>query len=159
MNFKNIIALADEAPWCGTRVPHGLPRPIPHPPGGDPYMDPLPQPWRVNETEAVFWQSVRLFQAGQRLSQAAGAGGETGGRMMSAATVLFDEYCGSVPLSDLLAWLNHRPPPPPPWLDVIMTAAVNVELSAKLGGDFGKQLGAAAAGLIATNLPEQQRAR
>src|SRR2546425_1022592 len=76
-----------------------------------------PLPRRGGMLSAVAFQRVRLSQTGRELERQGRAPAETGQQLMSYASGVYDEICGSVPISVLIAWLlPHKPPPPPPWL-------------------------------------------
>jgi len=156
MSLRKLVAFADEGPECGTKPP-GYHPPRPHLEIAlSRATEPDPSPWRVDERQAIFWQSIQLHQVGQRLEQVKGNVGEVGGQVTASAESLFEGWCGSVPWSVLLQWLLHHPPPPPPWLHQILSASVTLELATKAGGDFGKSLAGAASALIAANLPQRQ---
>ncbi|GGF09811.1 hypothetical protein GCM10011611_14160 [Aliidongia dinghuensis] len=53
--------------------------------------------------------AIRLHQIGAAVT------GPMAEAFSSGAEMLFDDTCGSVPLSELIWILLHRPPPPPPW--------------------------------------------
>ena len=55
--------------------------------------------------------AIALHRLGQRA--------DLGERITGAAQQIFDDTCGSVPISVLISILLHRPPPPPPWLQQI----------------------------------------
>jgi hypothetical protein len=164
MSLKQLVALANEIPYCGTRPPghprhwppgqelarHGMTTPVPFSAKDEPY----PSPWSI-ELSTSFWSAIMLYQVGERLEQIKGAPGELGGQVIGAATALFEDQCGAVPLSVLIQQLLHPPPPRPPWLETVTVATASVELGAQMGGDFGKQLAGAAATLIKTNLPQR----
>lgn len=51
----------------------------------------------------------------------------------AVAGVLFDDYCGTVPLSEIIRrLLNRPPPPPPPWFDKLASAAMLAQLATNL---------------------------
>jgi hypothetical protein len=77
----------------------------------------LPDPWRLGVLEVGLYGAITLYQLGQRLS------GSVGEEIRSAASVVFDDTCGTIPLSELIWILLHRPPPPPPpWLSQLSFA-------------------------------------
>ena len=164
MFLKQLVALADETPYCGTRPPG---RPRRGPPVHDlarqamttpvPFTaknEPDPSPWSI-QLSASFWSSILLYQVGERLEQIKGAPGEIGAQVVGAANALFEDECGSVPIAVLIQQLLHPPHPRPPWLETITVATTNVELGAQMGGEFGKQLAGAAATLIKATLPQR----
>ncbi len=63
---------------------------------------------------------------------------------------MFDDWCGSVPLSVLIAWLlQHNPPPPPPsWLEDISQVVMQLNLSTRMEGSVGGAVQHAALGLL-----------
>ena len=145
MSLETLISIAEDGPWCGTRPPG---RPRPHPvlqqrretaraeqaaeavrgprpepwwvlgPQPDPWrFGPSPDPWVLGAVEIGLYGAISLHQAARLVSGPATEG------LRSAAAVLFDDTCGSVPLSELIWLLLHRPPPPPPqWLNVLTFA-------------------------------------
>lgn len=164
MFLKQLVVLADEIPYCGTRPPS---RPRRWPPvqdlarqamttpvGFGPKDEPDPSPWSI-ELRSPFWSAILLFQAGERLEQLKGAPAEIGAQVVGAANALFEDQCGSVPLSVLIQQLLHPPPPRPPWLETIIVATTNVELGVQMAGEFGKQLAGVAATLIRATLPQR----
>jgi hypothetical protein len=156
MSLKKLASLAEDGPWCKVRTP-GI-----HPPRLFPELavlpsaGPSPDPWRLDERFAIFWDAIQLRLVGQRLEQFKGGLGEIGGQVNASADAFFDEGCGSVPWSVLLQWLLHHPPPPPPWVAQIQAAAVTLELATKAGGDAGKAMAGAASALITSSLPQRQ---
>jgi hypothetical protein len=163
--LKQLVAFADEIPYCGTRPP-GSPRRSPpvHAlarqavTGAVPFTgknEPDPSPWSV-ELNASFWSAIMLCQVGERLEQLKGAPAELGGQVVGAANSLFEDQCGSVPIAVLIQQLLHPPHPRPPWLETITVATTNVELGVQMGGEFGKQLAGAAGVLIKATLPQRQ---
>jgi hypothetical protein len=153
--LARLVAFVDDSPVCGTKPP-GHP---PHPPhiiealvrrGVEQVAlnpQPLP-PGPPPELAAYLWQSVRLYQLGE-IASAAKVTGNLGEALTTEATRIFDDTCGSVPISVLIQWLlHHPPPPPPPWLDVISQAVGTVLVANKLSGDLAKQLHGAAVSVI-----------
>lgn len=135
MRLETLIAIAENGPWCGTRPPG---RPRLHPsleaawdnlgsrpesprhqanlPGQE-VFGPEPDPWRLGTIEVGLYGAITLYQTGSRLS------GAVAEDLCSAALVLFDETCGSMPPSELIWLLLHRAPPlPPPWLRTLTFA-------------------------------------
>ena len=117
MSFKTLISIAEDGPWCGTRPPGPY-----HPPRFGAELasllqsaDPQPQPWAVARVEVGLYAAISLYQLGKTV---AGPAGEAFG---SAADSLFDDTCGSVPLS-VLIWLLLHQPPPPSWLQQVTFA-------------------------------------
>lgn len=164
MILKQLVALANETPYCGTRPPgrprrwppvqelahQGMTTPVPF----TAKDEPDPSPWSI-ELSASFWSAILLYQAGERLEQIKGAPAELGTQVIGAATSLFEDQCGSVPIAVLIQQLLHPPHPRPPWLETVIVATTNVELGVQMGGEFGKQLAGAAATLIRTTLPQR----
>jgi hypothetical protein len=161
MSLAKVVALVDEAPWCGTKPP-GF-----HPPrqlaiaGLQPFNrtesevalnpQPLP-PGGVSDAEAYLWQAVRLYQYGQLLT-AAEVEGSLAKDLTQTATVIYDDGCGSVPLSVIINWiLYHVPPPPPPWLEVISQAVSNILVAQQIKGEFGQQLRSGSMAVIQAQL-------
>jgi hypothetical protein len=110
------------------------------------------------ETRAVFWQSIRLAQAAERLKEVASsneAALQLSGKISGAAEQLFDDWCPSVPRSVLLWWLIHNPPPPPPWENRIINAVDNYEVGIRMGGEIGSRIQDTAASIIRETLPAQ----
>jgi hypothetical protein len=163
MSLKQLVALANEIPYCGTRPPG---RPRHSPPVADivrevgpahahgTAKEPDPSPWSIHLSTS-FWSTIMLYQAGERLEQVRGGPAELGLQVITAANALFEEECGSVPISVLIQQLLHPPHPRPPWLETITVATTNVELGVHMGGEFGKQLAGAAATLIRATLPQR----
>jgi hypothetical protein len=152
--LAKLVSFVDDGPWCGTKPPGHPPRPghlesflrrsvdqvalnpQPLPPGPPP------------EIAAYLWQSVQLYQLGQ-IAAGAKVSGNLAEALTGAAETIFDDYCGTVPISVLIQWLlHHPPPPPPPWLDVISQSVTTALVATKLGGDLGKQLHGAAVSVI-----------
>lgn len=124
------MSVAESGPWCGTgrrpgigglkpgigpkalALTHGEVEfdPQPDPPRWR-TSDPQPNPWRIGGIAASLYAAIALSQAAQRL------GGAEGGQIETFAQAMYDDYCGTVPFSELLWILLHIPPPPPdPWL-------------------------------------------
>ena len=164
MFLKQLVALANEIPYCGTRPP-GRPT---HWPAvqdlargamtarepGTTEAEPDPSPWTV-QLSTSFWSTIMLYQVGERLEQIRGGPAELGLQVIASANALFEEECGSVPISVLIQQLLHPPHPRPPWLETVTVATTNVELGVQMGGEFGKQLAGAAATLIRATLPQR----
>jgi len=134
MSFHILVDIAENGPWCGTRPP-GRPRPHPHPQSSQERLDtrlhgevfgprpepwrfgPVPDPWRLGVIEIGLYGAITLNQTGRLV------GGPAAEAFTSAANILFDDTCGTVPLAELIWLLLHRPPPPPPqWLNVLTYA-------------------------------------
>lgn len=156
MTLATLATMLDDDLWCGTKWPgwHG-PRPG-HVEGllrsglEQVALNPQPiPPGAPSEITAFALQAVRLFQLGQMVSEAK-VSGNLGEALNSAGSFLFEEYCGSVPLSVLLRnILRHwPPPPPPPWLDVVSQSVSMVLIANKAGGEIGKSLQGAAVAVI-----------
>ena len=154
--LNKLVAIADELEWCLTGVPRiSLPRPGPR----FEYLrsaGPQPEPWLGQEQISSMWQSVRLLQLGQKVSRIDGRETADLSQLIgSSANQLFDEQCGTVPISVLLWWLLHWPPPPPPWQADLINAVGHIEIGAVIGGDFGQQLQQGGAKLVASMLERQ----
>ena len=137
--LNKLVAVADELERCLTGVPRiSLPRPgrrfeYLRPAG------PQPEPWLGQEQISSMWQSVRLLQLGRKVSKIDGRDTESLAQLMSSsANQLFDERCGTVPISVLIRSLLRWPPPP--WQDDLINAVGHIEIGAVIGGDFGQQL-------------------
>jgi hypothetical protein len=156
-SLRSLVSALEDDPYCGTRPPHW--------PGGPLRLgsiqeiiatrlsvdiNPQPLPPLSRNAATVAFQQVRLFQLGQSLQAQGGAAGEMGGQLTSFASEMFDDWCGSVPLSVLIAWLlHHNPPPPPPsWLDDISQVAMQLNLSTRMEGNVGGAIQHAALGLL-----------
>jgi hypothetical protein len=158
--LARLVSFVDDGPWCGTKPPG-------HPPRfnletllrqGDPAaLNPQPIPPGAPELSAYLWQAVRLYQLGQLVAGSKAAGNVAEG-LGGAAEMIFDDYCGTVPISVLIAWLLRHPPPPPPWLDVISQAVGTILVATKITGDLGKQLQGAAASVIQGELSQAKAA-
>ncbi|HVH77884.1 MAG TPA: hypothetical protein VM782_00715 [Stellaceae bacterium] len=122
MSLATLINIAEDGPWCGTRPP-GRPH-LPHPPVTHLHearvaaaQSPEPDPWRLGTVEVGLYGAITLYQIGRLVSGPAAEG------FGSAAESLFDDTCGSIPISELIWLLLHRPPPPPPqWLSQLTFA-------------------------------------
>ncbi len=159
--LAKLVAFVDDGPWCGTRPPGHPPRPhfetfLRHSADAA-ALNPQPLPPGPPELSAYLWQAVRLYQLGQLVAGSKAAGNVAEG-LGSAAESLFDDYCGTVPISVLIQWLLHHPPPPPPWLDVISQAVGTILVATKVAGDLGKQLQGAAAAVIQGELGQAKAA-
>ena len=146
-SLRSLVSALEDDPYCGTRPPHW--------PGGPlrlgsiqeiiatrfnaVELNPQPLPPIDRNTAAVAFQQVRLFQVGQALQAHGGAGAEIGGQISTFASTMFDDTCGSVPLSVLIAWLlHHNPPPPEPWwLQEISQVSAQLRLAARMEGAVG----------------------
>jgi hypothetical protein len=142
MSLEMLVDIAEDGPWCGLRPP-GYPRLYPSLEaawdrlGSRPELrrghtdafstevfGPEPDPWRIGAIEVGLYGAIRLHQLGQKLPGIIAEG------ILSAALVLFDETCNTVPLSELVWVLLHRPPPPmPPWLTSLTFAAEMLALA------------------------------
>jgi len=155
MNLQELVSIAEDGPWCGTKPPGHPPRPhlrsaafaslSAHEASHTHPVSP--------ELAACLWQSIQLYQAGQRLQKLGGNNAELGGAVGDAASGYFDDTCGSVPWSVIIYWLTHNPPPPPPWLQLVNSAVDTATLAAKIGGDICSQLQNGARTIIKENLP------
>ena len=150
--LAKLVSFVDDGPWCGTKPPGHPPRPgllesLIRRSVNEVALNPQPEP-PAPEITAYLWQSVQLYQLGQ-IAAGAKVSGNLAEALTGAAETIFDDYCGTVPISVLIQWLlHHRPPPPPPWLDVIAQSVTTVLVATKLGGDIGKQLQGAAVSVI-----------
>ncbi|MPW21984.1 hypothetical protein GCT13_35345 [Paraburkholderia sp. CNPSo 3157] len=157
MNLKALVSVAEDGPWCGTKPPWHRPVPQPHPTtfASLKVFEKRPHPEPVSpELVASMWQSIQLFQAGQRLESLDGNIMELGSTVARAASVFFDDQCGSVPWSVILYWLLHNPPPPPPpWLQLVTDAVSMASIATRIGGDIGGQMLDGAQTIIKENLP------
>lgn len=152
MSLARLVAFVEDGPWCGT----SLVRPVPpvrlaalpaHQAVDEaaPCTPPLsPQP----EIAAHLWQAIRLHQYAYMLSADKRNAAAAEGLSRAAAQIHDDWDVPRLPWLVVLRWLGHPPPPPPPWLEAIGHAAGSAMLGARLGGDFGEQLRAAATALI-----------
>ena len=157
-SLRALVSALEDDPYCGTRPPHW--------PGGpirlgsiqeiiatrfaSVEINPQPLPPESRDAAAVAFQQVRLYQLGQTLTAHGGAAAEIGGQISGFASEVFDDWCGSVPLSVLIAWLlHHSPPPPPPvWLDDISQVVMQLKLSARMEGSVGGAIQHAALGTL-----------
>lgn len=166
MNLQALASIAEDGPWCGTRGP-GRPRPHPEQwlqvfdlragPGVEKLAGPVPDPWRSDAgaqpdpwrlaaIQVGLYGAIRLRQLGQQVH------GEAAEQLTSASERLFDDWCGTVPLSVLIRWLLHWPPPPsPPWLDRLTFVA---EMLAFAEASEQQQLASAASRQLAAGLKE-----
>lgn len=166
-----LVSALDDGPWCGTRPPHWPPRPHKLLPleealfaGGANIAALNPQPLPPGPggelLRAAVFEAVRLYQIGQRLENFGSTPAETGKQMMSFATSVFDDTCGSVPLSVLIAWLlHHNPPPPPPWLEEISQVVTQLAIASKMEGTSGIAMQQACIGMLKTQVSAFQQAR
>ena len=160
--LRALVSALEDDPYCGTRPPHW--------PGGPlragsiqeiiatrfntVELNPQPLPPIDRDAAAVAFQQVRLYQLGQSLQLHGGAVAEMGGQISGFASDMFDDWCGSVPLSQLIAWLlHHNPPPPPPsWLDDIAQVVTQLNLAARMEGSVGGVIQHAATGMLKQQL-------
>ena len=83
-----------------------------------------------------------------------------GGQLSGFASDMFDDWCGSVPLSVLIAWLlHHNPPPPPSWLDGISQVVMQLNLAARMEGSVGGAIQHAAVGMLKEQIGALQSTR
>ena len=179
MTLSKLASIAEDGPWCGTRSHVGPPRPRPmaetmatgrhdslgpHP---EPWVvshllsaaerwnvvaGPLPDPWTVGYVEVGLYAAITMHQLAQRI------GGDDAKQMTTAAERIFDETCGSIPISLLIWILLHRPPPPPPpWLQQVILTAGMLELTH--GMPQGEAIVNAARKQLAQSLQELSGAR
>jgi len=168
-SLRALVSALDDDPYCGTRPPHW--------PGGPLRLgsieeiianrfdaveiNPQPLPPVARNATAVAFQQVRLFQLGQSLQAHGGAAAEMGGQISAFASDMFDDWCGSVPLSVLIAWLlHHNPPSPPPWwLDEISLTVSQLNLAARMEGSIGGAVQHAAMGMLKQQIAALQAAQ
>ena len=167
--LRALVSALEDDPYCGTRPPHW--------PGGPLRagsieemigarfdavdINPQPLPPKYRGATAVAFQQVRLYQLGQSLQQHGGAAAEMGVQMSNFASEMFDDWCGSVPLSVLIAWLlHHNPPPPQPWwLDEISLSVSQLNLAARMEGGVGGAIQHSATGLLKQQIAALQAAQ
>ena len=168
-SLRALVSALDYDPYCGTRPPHWPGGPLR--PGSIQEiiatrfdtieLNPQPLPPIARDAAAVAFQQVRLYQLGQSLQLHGGAAAEMGGQLSGFASDMFDDWCGSVPLSQLIAWLlHHSPPPPPPsWLDDISQVVMQLNLSTRMEGNVGGAVQHAALGLLKEQIGQLQSQR
>jgi hypothetical protein len=153
--LQTLVSALDDDPWCGTRPPHWPPRP--HKLLSEELvtsieavtLNPQPLPPRSSLASTVALQQVRLFQTGRAIERLGGAAADAGAQLMSFSSSVFDDYCGTVPLSVLIQWLlHHNPPPPPPWLDEITQIAAQLTVASKMEGASGAAMQQACLSLL-----------
>jgi hypothetical protein len=167
--LRALVSALEDDPYCGTRPPHW--------PGGPlrlgsieeiiatrfnaVELNPQPLPPVDRAATAVAFQQVRLYQLGQSLQLHGGAAAEMGGQLSAFASDMFDDWCGSVPLSVLIAWLlHHNPPPPPPWwLEEISLSVSQLNLAARIEGSVGGAVQHAAIGMLKQQIGALQAAQ
>jgi len=166
--LRALVSALEDDPYCGTRPPHW--------PGGPLRLgsiqeiiatsvavdiNPQPLPPLSRNASAVAFQQVRLYQLGQSLQVHGGAAGEMGGQLSAFASDMFDDWCGSVPLSILIAWLlHHNPPPPQPWwLEEISLSVSQLNLAARMEGSVGGAVQHAAVGMLKQQIGSLQAAQ
>jgi len=165
-SLRALVSALDDDPWCGTRPPHW--------PGGPlrlgsiqeiiatsrvaVELNPQPLPPLARDAAAVAFQQVRLYQLGQSLQAHGGAAAEIGGTISGFASEMFDDWCGSVPLSVLIGWLlHHTPPPPQPWwLENISQVVTQLNLSIRMEGNVGGAVQHAALGMLKEQVAQLQ---
>jgi len=152
-----LVSALEDDPYCGTRPPHW---PGPRRLGAieeilasrlaSVELNPQPLPPVARRAAAVAFQQVRLFQLGQSLQAGGGAAAEMGGQISGFAAEMFDDWCGSVPLSVVIAaLLHHIPPPPQPWwLEEMTQTAIQLNLAARMEGAVGGAVQHAALGAL-----------
>ena len=159
--LRALVSALEDDPYCGTRPPHWPGGPLR--PGSiqeiiatqfeSIELNPQPLPPLSRDAAAVAFQQVRLYQLGQSLQKHGGAAAEVGGQMSSFASEVFDDWCGTVPLSVLIALLlRNPPPPPPPWLDDISQVVSQLNVAARMEGNVGGVVQHAALGLLKEQL-------
>ena len=167
--LRALVSALEDDPYCGTRPPHWPGGPLR--PGSiqeiiatqfeSIELNPQPLPPLSRDAAAVAFQQVRLYQLGQSLQVHGGAAAELGGQVSGFASDVFDDWCGSVPLSQLIAWLlHHSPPPPPPsWLEDISQVVMQLNLAARMEGAVGGAIQHAAVGMLKQQLAALQAAQ
>jgi hypothetical protein len=153
-----LVSALDDDPYCGTRPPHwpggplrlGTIQEIIATRAAAVELNPQPLPPVDRNAAAVAFQQVRLYQLGQSLQKLGGTHAEIGGQMTGFASDMFDDWCGSVPLSVLIAWLlHHNPPPPQPWwLEEMSQVVSQLTLAARMEGSVGGVVQHAALGAL-----------
>ena len=161
-------ALEDD-PYCGTRPPHwpggplrlGSIEEIIATTAATVELNPQPLPPIARNAAAVAFQQLRLYQLGKSLQTKPGVVAEMGGQLSGLASEVFDDWCGTVPLSVLIAWLlHHNPPPPPPsWLDDISQVVTQLNLSTRMEGNVGGAIQHAALSLLKEQIGQLQSQR
>jgi hypothetical protein len=156
MNLQELVSVAEDGPWCGTKPSWHRPGPHPHPTAFASLnvLEKRPQQELVSpELVASMWQSIQLYQVGERLENLGVNISELGSTVTRAASAFFDDQCGSVPWSVILSWLLHNPPPPPPpWLQLVTDAVSTASIATKIGGDIGSQMLGGAQAIIKESL-------
>lgn len=151
MSLARLAAFVEDGPWCGT----SLARPYPvrsdiglaQPVGDEVSLNPQPLPPH-SEAASHLWQAVRLHQYARQLS-ADKRNAAVAESLSRAAEQIYDDWdVPRLPWLIVLRWMGHPPPPPPPLIEAIGHAVGNAVLGARMGGDFGEQLRAAASALI-----------
>jgi hypothetical protein len=114
MSVKLLAQLLEDEPWCGTK-----PRP-PHPHPHAEALEAAAAPsYATRALVSAAYDAVRLYQLGHMV------GGAVKDPLSEGAAALFDEYCGTVPLSELIRLMLRWPPPPPsPWTRVAESLAL-----------------------------------
>ena len=144
--LRSLVSALEDDPYCGTRPPHWPGGPLR--PGSIEELyatratgkfGPSPEPWLTRDAAAVVYQQVRLFQLGHALQTQGGPAAGLGSTMSGYASEVFEDWCGTVPLSVLIAQLlHHNPPPPPPWwLEDITQVVSQLTLAARMEGPVG----------------------
>ena len=163
-----VNALEDD-PYCGTRPPHwpggplrlGSIQDIIATTASTVELNPQPLPPIARNAAAVAFQQVRLYQLGKSLQTKPGVVAEMGGQLSGFASEVFDDWCGTVPLSVLIAWLlHHNPPPPQPWwLEEISLSVSQLNLAARMEGSVGGAVQHAAVGMLKQQIASLQAAQ
>ena len=168
-SLRALVSALEDDPYCGTRPPHWPGGPLR--PGSIEEiiatrfdaveLNPQPLPPIARTAAAVAFQQVRLYQLGQSLHAQGGATAEMGGQISTFASEMFDDWCGSVPLSVLIAWLlHHNPPPPEPWwLQEISQTVSQLTLAARMEGSVGGAVQHAAVGMLKQQIAALQAAQ
>ncbi len=166
--LRALVSALEDDPYCGTRPPHWPGGPLR--PGSladilqsrlaSVEINPQPLPPAERSAAAIAFQQVRLFQLGLTLQARTGAAAEIGGQISGFASQVFDDFCGSVPLSVLINWLlHHNPPPPPPWLDDISQVVSQLNLATRMEGSVGGAVQHAAISVLKEQLGQLQAQR
>jgi len=142
MSLKLLSDLFRHEARAGCWPPSPLPKPplpIPVPPRPPEFLETAAAPSQTTRAMlSIAHDAIRLHQLGESL------GGPVQTLLTEGANMLFDEHCGSVPLSELIRGLHHWPPPPPSvWTSHVenLVAMYSVEAAISGGPDLSKPVG------------------